>query len=116
MIQRLPGHGGISDFWIMAQLQPVRRAGMGLAAPRGHHQGHPLPSEGLDKESLEHGAGNRVKGGLLGCVRGKEKNNDDGYLVMSADVDFIPASSSRLLVVHGLGEARLMDSSLALVY
>lgn len=73
MMQRLPGHGGIPDFWIVAQLQPVRRAGMGPAAARRQHQGHPLPSEGLDEESVEHGAGNRVQGGLLGGLRGKEK-------------------------------------------
>lgn len=53
-LQRLHGYRSLPDLRIVAQLQPIRRPWLGSTAPWRHHQGHPVPAEGLDQESHEH--------------------------------------------------------------
>lgn len=48
--QCLPWNCGVSDLWILAQLQPIRRSRLGSSPSRRHHQRHPISSERLGPE------------------------------------------------------------------
>lgn len=67
-MQHLPWHGILPHLWIVAQLHPLRRAGVGSAPPWRFPSGYPLPLQGLDAEGPQHGPRQREQGRLLGCL------------------------------------------------